>query len=152
MSRIFNVWSACLATAVCLAAVATLTLEAKPAARAITPAVHTVPASGVNAPAATAMGGGAASGHAAASTASPLRIPSPEPGVIPQATTSSDLFPIGMVLLVGMAVLAAAALATGGPVIVVRGPDATRCVHQQQFAAGKADQSRSVGGSVGRAA
>jgi hypothetical protein len=152
MSRIFKVWSACLATAVYLAAVPTLTLEARAAAQAITPAVHTVPASGVTTPAATAMGGGAASGHAAASLASPLRTPSPEPGVIPQATTSGDLFPIGMILLVGMTVLAAAALATGGSVIVARGPDATRRVHQQQFGAGKADQSRSVGGSVGQAA
>ena len=132
MSRIFTVRFACLAAAVCLAAVTTLTLTAATGAKPSVPAIHMLPA---------------------ASTASPMRTPSPEAGSFATATnTSGDLLPSGLSLPGVIAVLAVAALMGGISVMISRGPGATRRVPEQHLTVGKAVRSPSAGESVKRAA
>jgi hypothetical protein len=132
MSSIFTVRFACLATAISLAVVTTLTLAVATGAKPMVPAVHRLPA---------------------ASTASPLRTPMPETGSIATPTsTSGDLLPGGLSLPGVIAVLAVAALMGGISAIASRGPGATRRVRERQLTVGKAVQLPSATVPAKRAA
>jgi hypothetical protein len=153
MSRIFSTRFATLATALTLASVAALTLTAQATARPIIPAVNQLPTASTTAPTAAAAGSATASKHAAASTPSPLRTPTPEPGLVPWAmSTSSNLLPIGAILLVGIAVLAVAALLIGVYLMIAWRPGSAHRVHEQRPSAGRVAQSPSAGGLARRAA
>ena len=138
MSRSFKTRFACLAAAISLAAVATLTLcaAASAAAKPIVPAVHLSSAAAVAAP-----------------TASAMRTPSPEAGSIPSAMTlSGDLVPSGLSWPGVIAVLAVAALMGGVYLMVSRGSGATRHVSDQQLTVDKAARPPSAVGPTRRAA
>lgn len=153
MSRMYRVRFACLATAISLAALTTLTLAAAAGAKPIVPAVRTLPAARIASQTAAATVVAAASSHAAVATATPLRTPSPEPGPLARPTsTPGDLFPSGPSLPVVIAVLAVAALLSGVSLVISRGGGATRRVREQQLTVGRAVHSPSAGRPAGRAA